>query len=63
MNETERILKEHHENEKRIEKKQLLRRRLKGFKDTKDPPSVNLQSITSYLAPTPVAGHSRTIHD
>uniref|UniRef100_A0A1I7SHT8 Ion_trans domain-containing protein n=4 Tax=Bursaphelenchus xylophilus TaxID=6326 RepID=A0A1I7SHT8_BURXY len=65
MNETERILKETMENEKRLEKKQLLKRRLKGFTKEKGERSsssaghMNFQTLTSLLAPTPMPGHSR----
>ncbi|CAD5218107.1 unnamed protein product [Bursaphelenchus okinawaensis] len=65
MNETERILKEAMENEKRQEKKQLLKRRLKGFTKEKGERSsssaghFNLHQLTTLLAPTPMPGHSR----
>ncbi|CAD5224447.1 unnamed protein product [Bursaphelenchus xylophilus] len=51
LNESERILKERQESEKRKEKKLLLKRRLKGFKDVK----TGLRPMTSYLtAPSPM---------
>ncbi|CAD5218123.1 unnamed protein product [Bursaphelenchus okinawaensis] len=51
LNESERIQKERLESEKRKEKKLLLKRRLKGFKDVKN----GMRPVTSYLtAPTPM---------